>query len=134
MTQLDLKKSLKHLYQPSAKQVAEVDVPAMNFLMIDGEGAPETAGFVQAVEALFAVAYTLKFAVKKGTSAIDFGVMPLEGLWWADDPAAFRVNDKTHWKWTLLIMQPDFITAEMVHRAMADVQKKKNPAALAGIR
>lgn len=134
MTKLDLKKSLKHLYQPSTKQVVEVDVPAMNFLMIDGEGAPETPAFAQAVEALFAVAYTLKFSAKKGALALDFGVMPLEGLWWADDPAAFMANDKSNWKWTLLIAQPDVITAEMVHSATVAVERKKNPAALAGIR
>lgn len=134
MTKLDLKKSLKHLYQPSAKEVVEVDVSAMNFLMIDGEGAPDTQAFGQAVEALFAVAYTLKFMVKKSAMAIDYGVMPLEGLWWADDLSAFTATDKGSWKWTLLILQPDFMTAEMVDHAMADVAKKKNPSALSGLR
>ena len=90
MKKIDLKKDLKYLYQPSAKEVvAMVDVPAMNFLMIDGQGDPNTSPSYQAaVEALFSVAYAIKFKVKK-TLAIDYGVLPLEGLWWADDMAAF---------------------------------------------
>jgi len=80
-TKVDLKKELKHLYNPSAKEVSTVDVPAMNFLMVDGEGAPSSPQYMQSIEALFTVSYTLKFMVKKG-SGVDYAVMPLEGLWW----------------------------------------------------
>ena len=91
MAKIDYKKEFKHLYHSSAKEVAVVDVPPMNFLMLDGEGDPNTAqAFQDAVEALYSLAYTLKFMIKKGTVGIDYGVMPLEGLWWVDDMAQFR--------------------------------------------
>jgi len=135
MEKLDLKKELKHLYQPSTKEVARVEVPAMNYLMIDGEGDPNTSqAFKDAVEALFSLSYTLKFMVKKGATGLDYGVMPLEGLWWADDMSAFTEGDKSNWKWTAMIMQPDVITGELVAAAIADVRKKRNPAALPKVR
>lgn len=135
MEKFDLKKELKLLYQPSAKEVARLDVPAMNFLMADGEGDPNTApSFAEAAEALFAVSYTLKFMVKKSTLAIDYGVMPLEGLWWTDDMAKFSVEDKSGWKWTLMIAQPTFVSKEMVDTAIAEVKRKKNPNAISRLR
>lgn len=135
MEKIDFRKELKHLYQPSDGEVVAVEVPAMNYLMVDGEGDPNTSQtFQEAVEALFALSYTLKFIVKKGQAALDYGVMPLEGLWWADDMAAFVTGDKSKWKWTLMIMQPDFITQELVDAASAEVLKKKNPAALPRVR
>lgn len=135
METIDFKKQLKHLYQPSAKAVARVEVPAMNYLMIDGVGDPNTSqAFKDAVEVLFPLSYTLKFMVKKGSLAIDYGVMPLEGLWWVDDMSTFSAGDKASWKWTLMIMQPDVITKELVAAAIAEVKKKKNPAALPGVR
>jgi hypothetical protein len=134
MKKIDFKKELKSLYQPSAKVVALVDVPPMNYLMIDGEGDPNTAkSYAEAIEALFAVAYTVKFAVKK-SQEIDYGVMPLESLWWAADMTAFTTGDKAKWQWTAMIMQPSFVTKEIVAAAVADVKKKKNPTALAKLR
>ncbi|GMT50355.1 MAG: hypothetical protein IEMM0008_1894 [bacterium] len=85
MGKIDYKKELKHLYKPTAKQVEVVDVPTMNFLMADGEGEPGSQVFKDIVEALYSLSYTLKFMIKKGTIGIDYGVLPLEGLWWADD-------------------------------------------------
>jgi hypothetical protein len=131
----DLKKELKHLYAPSAKEVVQVDVPAFQFLMVDGEGDPNTSqGYAQAVEALFAVSYTAKFMVKKGPEARDYAVMPLEGLWWAEDMSAFIANDRARWKWTLMIMQPDFVGLETIHAAMAEVKRKKALPALSKLR
>lgn len=96
MKKLDLRKELKHLYGPSAKEVVQVNVPAFEFLMIDGQGDPDTSqDYAQAVEALFAVSYAVKFMVKKGPQALDYAVMPLEGLWWADDMSTFSANDKS---------------------------------------
>ena len=90
MSKIDLKKDLKHLYQPSAKAVVQVEVPTLRYLMVDGQGDPTTVpAYAQAVEALFSVSYTAKFMVKKGPQAVDYAVMPLEGLWWADDMSAF---------------------------------------------
>jgi len=131
MIKLDLKKELKHLYHPSAKEVSFVDVPKMNFLMIDGEGDPNgSAVFQEAVDALFSLSYTLKFMVKKGRTAVDYTVMPLEGLWWVDDMNDFDINNKSNWKWTLMIMQPEFVTAEMFREAIVHVEKKKALASL----
>ena len=132
---IDLKQELKHLYQPSAKEVVQVDVPTLRFLMIDGEGDPNTSPqYAQAVEALFTVSYTVKFMVKKGPAATDYAVMPLEGLWWADDMSAFAANDKSKWKWTMMIMQPHFVEVEVLHAAIAEVKKKKALPAINDLR
>ena len=135
MEKIDYRKKLKHLYQPSAKEIVIVNVPKMNFLMVDGEGDPNTSqSYVEAIEALFAVAYTLKFMIKKGPRAIDYGVMPPEGLWWTDDMSTFSMKDKSNWKWTMMIMQPGVVTKTLVAKAIAEVQKKKDPAALGKVR
>lgn len=135
MDKIDLKKELKHLYRPSTKEVVEIDVPTMNYLMVDGEGDPNTAqAYFDAVEALFSVSYAVKFMVKKGESAIDYAVMPLEGLWWADDMSRFTTADKSNWKWTMMIMQPSFAAPEVIGSAIAAVRKKKNPAAISKLR
>ena len=130
METLDLKKALKHRYAPSAREVTEVTVPRMQYLMIDGTGDPNTApAYTEAVEALYAVAYTIKFAIKKGR-AIDFPVLPLEGLWWMDDMREYSMEKKDQWKWTMMIAQPDLVGAADVHSAVAEVKKKKDPPAL----
>ena len=135
MAKIDYKKELKHLYQPSAKEVEIVEVPQMNFLMIDGEGDPNTSqAFQDAVGALYSLAYTLKFMIKKGAVGIDYGVMPLEGLWWVDDMAQFSIDKKDEWKWTLMIMQPELVTRELFEEAVEEVRKKKNPVSLSNIR
>lgn len=135
MEQIDYKKQLKHLYSPSEKKVEIVEVPTMNFLMVDGAGDPNTAqSFSEAIEALYPLAYTLKFMVKKGEMAIDYGVLPLEALWWADDMSVFATGNKDAWKWTLMIMQPEFITREMVQEATTAVARKKKPVALPLVR
>jgi hypothetical protein len=132
---IDWKKELKHLYRPSARAVVAVDVPTMNFLMIDGVGDPNSAQeYQQAVEALYAVAYALKFMVKKGPIAVDYGVMPLEGLWWVDDMRQFSVDDKGAWQWTMMIMQPEYVGEALYEEALEQVRVKKDPAALAKMR
>ena len=131
MAKVDFKKELKHLYKPSAKMVEIVEVPKMNFLMLDGEGDPNTSqAFQDAIEVLYPVSYALKFMVKRGEIGVDYGVLPLEGLWWADDMSSFSVENKAGWKWTLMIMQPDLVVEEMVKQAVEQVRLKKNPAAL----
>lgn len=135
MKKIDYKKELKHLYNPSAKDVVIVNVPQMNFLMIDGEGDPNTSQtFQDAVESLYALSYAIKFMVKKGDLALDYGVLPLEGLWWAEDMSKFSVESKGDWKWTLMIMQPEYITGELVAEATEQVRNKKNPIALSNLR
>jgi len=135
MEKMDFKKEFKHLYQAPATNPVLVETPPMNYLMVDGQGDPNTVpAYAQAIEALFAVSYAIKFMVKKGPSAVDYGVMPLEGLWWADDMSAFASKDKSIWKWTAMIMQPALVTAQLLANAVAEVEKKKNPAALSKLR
>lgn len=135
MQKIDLKKELKHLYQPSTKEVVQVEVPTFQFLMVDGEGDPNTSQeYAQAVEALFAVSYTTKFMVKKGAQGIDYAVMPLEGLWWADDMSVFIANDKSRWKWTMMIMQPHFVATEVIQAAISEVKRKKALPAVGKLR
>lgn len=126
MSKLDLKKELPLLYKPPSKGITTVDVPALRFLMIDGQGDPSGQTYAEAVQALFSVAYTVKFMVKKGPSARDYAVMPLEGLWWADDMSAFVTADRSQWQWTMMIMQPDFVHEDVIAAALTQVREKKD--------
>jgi hypothetical protein len=112
---IDLRRELKHLYWPSAKEVVEVEVPEMRFLMVDGEGDPNTSeAFEEAAEALYALSYAIKFAVNK-QEGLDYRVIPLEGLWWTEDEETDLeevLGDKSAWKWTLMILQPEWVTEE----------------------
>ena len=126
---IDLKKEQKHLYAPSAKEVTLVEVPGMDFLMADGAGDPNTSpDFQAAVEALYSLSYALKFMVKKG-QGIDYAVLPLEGLWWAEDMEAFNPEslDKDRWQWTLMIRQPEQVTPELFGQALGAGEKEKAP-------
>ena len=134
MEKINYKKKLQHLYKPSAKEVKIVEVPQMNYLMIDGDGGPNHPTFQNAIEVLFPLSYTLKFMIKKSDIGIDYGVLPLEGLWWADDMSSFIKDKKDDWKWTLMIMQPELITNEMVVEAVNQVRVKKNPTSLPLVR
>ena len=135
MKKIDYKKEYKHLYKPSSKTVDIVDVPKWNYLMIDGAGNPNTSkAFQDAVEALYSLSYAVKFMIKKGSAEVDYGVLPLEGLWWADDMSSFSMDDKEGWEWTLMIMQPDLVTEELFQQAKEQVAVKKNPASLSLIR
>jgi len=135
MEKIDYKKKLKHLYAPPANEVVRVEVPPLQYLMIDGMGDPNTSpDYQRAVECLYAVAYTIKFAIKRGPKGVDYTVMPLEGLWWADDMARFSVERKSDWKWTLMMMQPDVVDAATVEAAIEEVGRKKQPPALDRLR
>ena len=111
-----------------------VDVPEMQFLMVDGHGDPDTTqDYKDAVEALYAVAYKIKFMSKKGLEK-DYTVPPLEGLWWAEDMETFITRDKSQWDWTMMIMTPDWISAEFFADAVGQVRKAKDPAAINKVR
>jgi hypothetical protein len=89
------------------------------------------------MEALFSVSYTLKFMFKQGKlgrSVPDYGVMPPEGLWWMDDMSEFTVENKSRWKWTIMLMQPDFAAAEDVRTAIDAAQRKKPLPAISRLR
>lgn len=135
MPKLDLKKELKYLYNPSTKTVTVEDVPPMNFLMVDGRGDPNVSPeYTAAVEALYALAYALKFKVKKSKGGTDYAVMPLEGLWWVEDMTQFDINNKTAWQWTMMIMQPAFVTAVLFADTLREVSEKKKLPALSRVR
>jgi hypothetical protein len=130
---VDYKKELKHLYGSSSKKVVIVEVPSMNYFMVDGEGGPAAESYQQAIEALYGLSFTVKLDVKKGVGP-DYTVMPLEGLWWAKDITAFSADRKDEWQWKMMIMQPDHVTAKHVNAATKQLREKKNPLALDKIR
>ena len=131
MKKIDYKKELNQLYKPSATKAMLVNVPEMHYLMISGKGDPnKEKSYAEAIESLYSVAYTIKFIIKKGPAAADYGVLPLEGLWWADDMSSFAEGRKDEWLWTVMIMQPDIVTKSIVDEAIKQVRAKKNPAAL----
>lgn len=135
MPKTDLKKELKQLYTASAKKAALVDVPKLKFLMIDGSGDPNTDPlFQQAMEALFSVAYTLKFTLKRGPEELDWSMMAPEGLWWTEEGKPFDAADKASWQWTLMMPLPGFVTAAMVREAKKAVKEKKSLARVDDIR
>lgn len=131
MTKIDWKKELKALYAASATQPALVDVPTLNYLRVDGVGDPNTSSaYREAVESLFSLSYTIKFAIKKGSAGIDYAGMPLQGLWWMDDMSQFSVTRKDEWKWTMMIMQPPVVTPPIVEACRSELARKKNLPAL----
>lgn len=128
MKKLDLRKDLKNLYQPSSKNPVIIEVPRMKFIMIDGEGDPnDSVMFQNAVQVLYGLSYTIKFASKKELD-IDYPVMALEGLWWGTPRGLtrFTSDDKERWKWTLMIMQPDHITEPFFEDNREIFGKKKD--------
>ncbi|MCB0019051.1 MAG: GyrI-like domain-containing protein [Anaerolineales bacterium] len=134
MSKIDFKKELKQLYRPSARQFEVVEVPEMQFLMVDGHGNPNTVpAYREAVETLYAVAYKIKFSSKKLLNR-DYVVPPLEGLWWAEDMDTFLTRDKDAWDWTMMIMQPDWISTEMFAEGCAAAEKANQPPALSRLR
>ncbi len=130
MEKIDFKKKFKELYKPPGEPVI-IEIPEFQYLMIDGAGYPGTSQEYQdAMSALYPVAYTLKFKLKKA-GIIDYVVMPLEGLWWAKNMEIFLVDSrKEEWLWTSMIMQPFEVTKEHYFEAIKEVEKKKNPVAL----
>lgn len=139
MEKLDYRKQYKHLYLPSAKKVAVVEVPAFQFAMIDGEieagqGPGTSPAFQQALEALYGISYTLKFASKlREADPVDFTVMALEALWWVDGND-FDITRPDNWRWTAMILQPAHITLEMYQDSLAQLRKKKPSPALDQLR
>lgn len=139
MITLDLKKQLKDFYQPSAKIVQEVTLPRFKFVMIDGaveagHGPSTSPGFAENTEAIYGLAYTLKFAFKKRKEEpVDYPVMALEGLWWVED-GEFDIRKPDNWKYTLMILLPDLITPADFADGLAQLRKKKPSPAIERLR
>ena len=129
----DLRQEFKALYTASSKTAALVEVPALSYLMIDGRGDPNAAPeYQQAIEALYALSYTLKFHFKRSAQAIDYPVMALEGLWSVVNLRDLANRDK--WEWTMMIMQPEWVTRDLVSEMGVQVARKKPLAALTKVR
>lgn len=134
MPKVDYKKQLKEFYSGKVDKPVVVTVPKMNFLMVDGKGDPNTSQeYIDAIETLYPVAYTIKFLCKNKYEQ-DFGVMPLEGLWWSEDMQDFLNGKKDNWQWTAMIMQPPEVTKEYFQEALELVKKRKVPKSLDKIR
>ena len=121
---VDFKKTQKEFYQPGSKEVVVIEVPEMQFLMIDGMGSPgDSKEYQDALATLYPVAFKTKFLSKaKGK---DYVVPPLEGLWWADNMNDYRSGIRDKWKWTMMIMQPDWISNQMIEEAIKLTKKNK---------
>ncbi|MFB8026780.1 MULTISPECIES: hypothetical protein [unclassified Streptomyces] len=125
MPPYDVKRELRQCYAPRNTGWELVDVPAQQFIAVDGRGDPNTSeDYAHAVEALYSVAYTLKFTGRR-TGERDFVVGPLEGLWWSDRMEVFTSRDKDVWQWRMLISRPDWITEALVDDAKEAALAKK---------
>jgi len=121
---IDYKKTQKELYQPNAKDPVIIEIPEMQFLMIDGMGSPgDSQQYQDALSVLYPVSFRTKFLSK--ANGKDYVVPPLEGLWWADNMNDFTEGNRDKWKWTMMIRQPDWITQEMIDEAITIAKEKK---------
>lgn len=134
MDKVDFKRQIP-TYAAKQGRFDVVEVPAMQFLMIDGHGDPNTATeYHDALTTLYPVAYALKFLSKKELDR-DYVVPPLEGLWWAEDMSTFtEARDKSQWDWTMMILTPGWITADHVRTARTAVERKGGVPALDKLR
>jgi hypothetical protein len=134
MAKIDMKKELGQLYKAS-RRPEMVEVPPFGYIMVDGTGDPnDNQWFQEAAEALYGVSYTLKFKLKKGTLEMDYVVMPLQGLWWAEDMEVFLRDARKDWQWTLMILQPKEVTKELFEDACDEVLRKKGLEAVGQLR
>lgn len=133
MPKLDLKREWKELYS-APREPALIKVPPLNYAMIDGDGDPNNSPlFVENTQALYAISFALKFALKKSDKG-DYAVMPLEGLWWMKANKKYDPADRANWLWTLMIVQPPPVTRVFFNKALEQVQAKKGLAALDRVR
>jgi hypothetical protein len=125
---IDYKIALKDLYSARSDSFGLVDVPPMQFVMVDGEGDPNVSpGYSRAVNWLFTVSHGLKHEVKR-KKGHDYVVPPLEGLWWADNPDDFEAGRKDRWRWSMMIMAPDVVCAEMFNAVASKSEMKLGDA------
>ncbi len=129
----DVKRTLDG-YQAREGELRLIDVPDLQYLMIDGHGDPNADVFAEAVETIYPIAYALKFASKRELGR-DYVVPPLEGLWWADDMDSFTAaRDKSRWRWTLMTMVPEWLGQDAFAATVAQVAAKRRPARLDDVR
>jgi len=135
MNKINHTKEFSYLYKQPKNKISLVDVPSLNFLMIDGIGDPNNnPDYSESVSALYSIAYKLKFAIKKSPLAIDYKVMPLEGLWWAEDMTLFTLENRSNWQWRMMIMQPEYISEDLFITIVTSLKQKKDLPKLSDVR
>ncbi|TDV43617.1 GyrI-like domain-containing protein [Actinophytocola oryzae] len=133
MTPYDVKRELRSLYAPRNRDWQLVEVPRQQFVAVDGVGDPNTSeDYADAVQALYAVAYTAKFTSRQ--AGRDFVVGPLEGLWWSPTPEVFTTRAKHAWHWRMLISQPPWLTQDDITAATDTAFAKKKLPAITRVR
>jgi hypothetical protein len=126
---LDFKKEYKDLYMPKDKPML-LDVPSMNFIMVDGTGDPnpdKNPAFQQSVELLYGLSYAIKMSKMKGNQPegyYEYVIPPLEGLWWIEE-GTFSFEKRDNWLWTLMIRQPEFVSEDVFNWACQELIRKK---------
>lgn len=121
---VDYAREMSHLYRAHGEPEL-VEVPPLHFLMVDGHGDPTgSKTFRLAVDALFAAAQGLKLRIRK-LDGIDYGVMPLEGLWWIPHARVWDFGNKSDWDWTLMVMQPDLVTPALVDEEKVRIGRRR---------
>ncbi len=126
------RKKEKEVYLPKKKPQL-VDIEQYNYIIISGEGNPNSEFFSNCIEVLYSVAYAIKMNMKKSEHKpddyVDFTVYPLEGVWDISDNAKQK-NDgkisKDDFVFDLMIRQPNFITEDFF-RQMVELTKIKKP-------
>lgn len=134
MKKIDFKKEMKDVFGASAKKSSDVVVPDMKYLSMAGKGHPENnPEFADVMEAIYRTAYTLKFMLKdealQPEGYYDFVIPPMEGIYESDN-MEFDLNKPETWSWVMMVMQPDWITDELVEKAKAEIRKKKDAPGL----
>jgi hypothetical protein len=133
MKTLDLKKQYRELYLPPARKVTLIRVPKLKFVMIDGkiekgQGPSTSVAFQESMQALYGIAYTLKFMMKlRPKNAVNYPVMALEGLWWVEN-GSFDISVQDNWHFNMMIMQPDIITPALFRAGLAELRRKRGDA------
>ncbi|MBP3966396.1 GyrI-like domain-containing protein [Paenibacillus lignilyticus] len=123
MDKLDLTKTDKTYYGASKKPEL-IALPVLPYLQMTGSGSPESDAFKAAIEAMYTAAYSIKALCKQAEQ--DFTVAKLEGLWWVEDMSLDPLETPRElWQWTLLIRQPDYVTAAIAEEGLQTAMKKK---------
>ncbi|MDX6257643.1 MAG: hypothetical protein QOJ11_3977 [Frankiales bacterium] len=122
-------------YHARGNEIRLLEVPPLQYLMIDGHGDPNSSPeYTEALRVLYPYAFALKFTSKKVLGR-DYVVPPLEGLWWAEDMAAFTTSrDKSAWNWTMMLMTPYWLTSEHLAAARDTVASRKPSLPLESVR
>lgn len=129
MNKYEWRKNDKELYLPKTKP-AIINVPKLNYFMLDGCGNPNTEEFSNAIGAIYSLTYAVKMGLKKHKDYYEYTVFPLEGIWdLAVEARGLDYLDKDKLVYTLMIRQPDFLTNELA-KEVIEMQKIKKPNVL----